>query len=48
MKVHNNMQATDLIKKYFKSGVMVEGMPEKSKEGSPQGVPMSQVPPIAI
>ena len=32
---------TDLIKKYLKSGVMVEGLLVKTEEGSPQGGPLS-------
>ena len=34
-------RVTDLIKKYLKSGVMVEGLLVKTEEGSPQGGPLS-------
>ena len=34
-------RVTDLIKKYLKSGVLVEGLLVKTEEGSPQGGPLS-------
>ena len=34
-------RVADLIKKYLKSGVMVEGLLVKTEEGSPQGGPLS-------
>ena len=34
-------RVTDLIKKYLKSGVMIEGLLVKTEEGSPQGGPLS-------
>ena len=34
-------RVTDLIKKYLKSGVKVEGLLVKTEEGSPQGGPLS-------
>ncbi len=36
-------RVTDLIKKYLKSGVMVEGLLVKTEEGSPQGGPLSPI-----
>jgi group II intron reverse transcriptase/maturase len=39
-KVHDK-RVTDLIKKYLKSGILENGLLVKTKEGSPQGGPLS-------
>ena len=40
-EVVKDKRVIDLIKKYLKSGVMVDGLKVKTEEGSPQGGPLS-------